>query len=139
MNGFLFDEVKVTRVKAAVAAGTTDQVSSIVDMQGFDGVMFVGCFGTSATNNGLTVQQSADSGMSGGADLAGSSVLLDATQLVAVQDIQRPAKRYLTATAKRGTSTTLDSILAIQYKARTLPVVNTVVGEKNLTPAEGTA
>jgi hypothetical protein len=33
--------VKVARVLNGVAAGTTDQNGSVVDMQGFEGVQFV--------------------------------------------------------------------------------------------------
>jgi hypothetical protein len=39
-------ETKLTRLLNAVAAGQTDQNGSIIDMQGFESVLFVVAFGT---------------------------------------------------------------------------------------------
>jgi len=45
MHGYLNEDIKISRVLNAVAAGTTDQNGTAVDMTGFDGVMFIAAFG----------------------------------------------------------------------------------------------
>lgn len=55
----LGQDVKVLRALNAVAAGTSVQNGSAIDMQGYDGVMFVAAFGTLTATavTGLKAQQ----------------------------------------------------------------------------------
>ncbi len=141
-------EVKVTRVMNAVAAGTTDQESSTVDMQGFDGVMFVAAFGTITTNavTSVKAQQGALSNGSDGADLVGTGITVadDDDNQVAIIDIYRPQERYVRCVIDRGTqNAVIDGVLAIQYKGRRQPTTHdsttVIAAESHNSPAEGTA
>lgn len=139
----LLSGTKIIHLKVAVAAGTSDVTdASIVDTAGYEGVMFIAVFGTSAVDNGIkSVKQDTDSALGAAQDLEGSKVLLDATSKVAVCDVYRPRERYLRPIAVRGTSTTLDSLIAILYGPIKQPVTQgtTTTAEKFVSPAEGTA
>ena len=89
-------EVKVTRVMNGVAAGTSAQNSSVIDMQNFDGVVFIAAFGaiTSGAVTSAKAQQGAASNLSDAADLAGSKIDIADNQgnKVAVLDISARRK-----------------------------------------------
>lgn len=144
----LLKDVLITRVMNAVAADTSDQNSSIVDMQGYEGVLFVASFGTlTATQvTSLKAQQDTDSAGGTMADLTGTSVgpLADGdSNKVLVLDVYRPLERYVRCVVDRGTANAvIDSVIAIQYGARKAPVTqgSTVsASELHASPAEGTA
>lgn len=142
--------VKTTRVMNAVAAGTTDQNSSSVDMQNFEGVEFTALLGalTATQVTQMKLQQSSDDGSSDGwSDIEGSQSTAmaddDDNQCIVV-DIYKPTKRYVRAVLERGTANAvIDGIVAKQYNARKQPVTNdaTTVQDtvKLVEPAEGTA
>lgn len=135
--------VKITKVKDHSGAATSTITSDIIDMQGYEGVMFVTSFGTAAADNTITVQQNTANSASGMADLAGTKVVSGTSDEDVWVDVYRPRERYLCLVAARGTSSTLESIYAIQYGARVQPVDNTtsgtIIGEAHASPAEGTA
>lgn len=138
----LLNGIKVIDLHAAATAATSSITdATVVDTAGFEGCMFVAKFGTSAVDNGIKVQQDTASGFGSGADLEGSKVLLDGTSKVAIADVFRPRERYLKPVVLRGTSTTLDSLVAILYGPRTKPAVQptSTTAELNVSPAEGTA
>lgn len=139
----LSNAVKINLGGATTAAGTSTVTGSTIDMQGYEGVLFIAKFGTAASNNTIKAQQDTDSAMGGAADLAGTSVGVGASDEIVWLDLYKPAERYVRALALRGTSTTLDSLWAIQYGPRVMPVDNTVAGtihgEVIVSPAEGTA
>jgi hypothetical protein len=124
----LINGIKVTRVLAAVAVGTSAQSGTVLDMSGFDGVLFVLPVGT-ITDGGvvLKAQQGAVSDGSDAADLAGTATTLANTDDgdVAILDLYRPTARYVRAVAVRGgaTGAVLDGLIAIQYKAIKQPTV----------------
>lgn len=137
--------VKLTKVADHTAAGTTDVESAILDMSGFEGVMFFTSFGTAAADNLLKVQQDDANAAGGMADLLGTSVVSGASpsnEDVWV-DVFRPTKRYVRCIAVVDTSSTVESIYALQYGPREMPVDNTtsgtITGESHSAPAEGTA
>lgn len=139
-TGFLSDNVKID-VEAPTATGTTTIDSATYDMAGYDGILFVVRLGSPAANNNIRVQQDSASNMSGAADLAGTLVNSATVNAHAV-DVQRPSKRYVRCRVTRGTTTTIDSIIAIRYHARSKPVAQasaSLVLEQHSTPAEGTA
>jgi len=148
MNLNLLKNIKVTRVLNAVAAGTTDQNSSILDMQGFDGVLFIAAFGTlTATQvTSLKAQQGAASDLSDAADLAGTATgpLADAdgNKLLCL-DVYRPQERYVRCVVDRGTANAvIDGVIAIQYAGSKLPIsqgTTVAFAEAHVSPAEGTA
>jgi len=138
----LSNDVRITKVSGAVAAGTTAVNSAVVDMQGYDGVIFLASLGTAAANNGVKAQQGQVSNMSDAADLAGTLVSSNGTQTDLVLEIFRPRERYVRAAVVRGTTTTVDAIWAIQFMAAKMPVNNVTAAQAAeiwASPAEGTA
>ena len=137
----LSSQVKITKVQDHTAAGTSAVNSDSVNMAGFEGVVFITSFGTAASGNTIEVSQSADD--SSFSDLLGTSVTSGTTDEDVWVDVYRPSEQYVRCEIARGTSSTLESIWAIQYGARKLPVDNstsgTIIGEAHVSPAEGTA
>lgn len=144
----LLNEVKITRVMNAVAAGTTDQEGAVLDMSGYEGVMFVAAFGalTATQVTKIKAQQGALADGSDMADLAGTAVGpladTDGNKLL-VLDIYRPLERYVRCVVDRGTANAvIDGVIAIQYSGRVKPVVqgSTVAfSEIHVSPDEGAA
>lgn len=142
MNNNLSSAVKLTKVADHTAAGTSAVNSTGVDMSGFEGVLFITSFGTAAANNTVNAAQGATLGGTYD-DLAGTSVASGTSDEDVWIDVYRPTDRFVRLEAARGTSSTLESIWAIQYGARTEAPVNVVsgeiIGEAHASPAEGTA
>lgn len=138
----LSNSIKITKVKDHTADGTTAVNSTEVDMAGYDGVIFISSFGTAAAGNTINAAQCATSDGTYD-DLLGSSVTSGTSDEDVWLDIYRPQDRYVRAEFARGTSSTLESVYAIQYGAKKLPVSNvlsgTIIGEAHVSPAEGTA
>lgn len=142
----LLTQIAISRPLNSVTAGTSVQAGSSVDMQGYEGVLFIMPVGalTSTQVTSLKASQSADD--SSFADLENTSVgpLADADgNKMLVLDIYMPEKRYVKPTAVRGTANAvLDGIIAIRYGARSMPTTQPSVvsaSESHVTPAEGTA
>jgi len=139
--GFLTEDVKVTKVAAYASANTTDVTGTSVDMAGYDGVVFLASFGTGAADNLIHAEQSSDN--SSFTDIAGSEPNdAGASSELQFVDIINPAARYVRPIAVRGTSTTVENIYAIQYRAKTLPqdnkIAGTIEGEQLINPIAGT-
>jgi hypothetical protein len=132
------DDFKVT-VEAPTATGTTTIDSAAYDMAGFSGICFVVRLGTPAANNNIRLRQDVASGGSY-ADLTGTLVN-DAVKNQHMVGLERPGKQFIKCRVTRGTSTTIDSLVAIQYGARgTRPVTQaTSIAEQYVSPIEGTA
>jgi hypothetical protein len=144
MRALLSEQIKINKITDHTTAATDAVTSGAVDMAGYEGVLFLTSFGTAAANNLVKAQQSSDDGATDAySDLEGTSVTSGTSDEDVYIDIFRPTKRYLKLVATRGTSSTLESIYALQYNPRTLPVDNTITGTINgeafVTPAEGTA
>lgn len=144
MRGFLSERIKLLKVQDHTTAGTSTVTSDAIDMSGYDGCLIVSSFGTAASGNTVKLQQSSDDAAADAyADLTGTSVTSGTSDEDVWIDIQQPKERYLKAVFARGTSSTLESVWAILYNPRSLPVDNTtsgtIVGETFIAPAEGTA
>lgn len=141
MAPLLSGQIKITKVADHTAAGTTAVNSASVDMANYEGVLFVTSFGTAATDNSVNAAQSSDD--SSFSDLEGTKTGATASDEDVWLDIYRPGDRYVRLEAVRTTSSTLESIYAIQYGAKKLPVSNilsgTIIGEAHVSPSEGTA
>jgi hypothetical protein len=140
----LSKNVKITRLAAYQGAAGSDYTSAAaVNMADYEGCLFIASIGTAAANNGMKILQSSDNGsVDTFADLEGSKVLSDATQTQFAIDIYRPQEQYLRPTIIRGTSTTIESVWAIQYGPKKAPVTNTsttLAAETHVSPDEGTA
>lgn len=145
----LIKNEKFTRVLNAVAAGTSLQTGSVIDMQSWDAVTFVVAFGTitSGAATSIKVQQGAAADGSDMADLAGTLLSIADTDdnKLALIEVYRPQKRYVRVAVVRGTqNAVIDGAFAIQRGCRIKPVTHdtTTVVTPELpfnSPAEGTA
>ena len=137
----LSSNCKFTKVQDHTTAGTGAVNSDSVDMSGYEGVLFITSFGTAATDNTIEGAQSAND--SNWNDLIGSQVVPGASDEDVWLDIYKPIDRYMRCEIARGTSTTCESIWAIQYGARKGAVDNTttgtIAGEQHSGLAEGAA
>lgn len=123
-NLYLSDDIKITKIADHTTAGTGDVTSAEIDMAGYDGVMFITSYGTAAANNLVTLHDSATTGTEAATVALKTSGTSDED---VVLDVLHP-QRFCKLVASRGTSSTLESIYAIQYQARNKPVTNTVSG-----------
>lgn len=149
MVAHLTDVVVTKRVMNAVAAGTSDQNSSSVNMAGFDAVRFVALFGTLTASQVTTIklQQSSDDGSSDDwSDIADSQTAAmgdDDDNDMLVTDIVRPTKQYVRAVVERDTANAvIDGVIAEKYMPRDKAVTQdgTLIDNVKLVdPAEGTA
>lgn len=146
----LVKRTKVTRAMNAVAAGTTDQTSTWIDMANFDGIMFLINFGTitSGAVTSVKLQGATDSSGTGATDLTGTAITVADTDdnKIAILDLYQPDRtyRYIAAYVDRGTqNAVIDGIQAIQYAPRNVPTTHdstTVLGsEAHASEAAGTA
>lgn len=140
----LSNGIKITKVKDASATGTTEVLSNVVDMVGYEGVLFFTTIGSFNAGNYIKGQQDTDVAMGTVADLSGSKVVATANNEVVWLDIYRPQERYVRVSAIRaGATTTLGEIYALQYESRKQVVDNnvagTIIGSLLVSPDEGTA
>lgn len=137
--------VKITKVKAATAAGTTDINSDGVDMQDFEGVMFIVTFGTITASAVTSIQADQSTDNSSFDALKDTKVVVaaDDDNQTFFLDIYRPLERYVRMTVDRATqNAVVGEIYAIQYgasiKGITQNVTDKVTGELHTSPIEGT-
>lgn len=137
------------RVMNAVAAGTTSQNSSGVNMENADSVLFAAAIGTITAGavTSIKAQQSDDDGSSDSYDdIAGTSVAIADTQSnkVALLNVQRPLKKWVRLVVVRGTqNAVIDGVFAVKYNLRkepaTQPATIVATSKTVVGPAEGTA
>lgn len=140
---------EIARILNAVAAGTSAQTSSAVDMSGAEGCLFQVAFGTITTGSVVSIklQQSDDDGSADDyTDIAGSAVAVADTlsNKVACIFIQRPLKKYLKLVITRTTqNAVIDGVIAIKTNLKKVPATqgSTIVATSKtlVTPSEGTA
>lgn len=140
----LFKDVKLTKIAAGAVTATTDVDSSVIDMSGYDGVVFFGSIATANAGNFIKAQQGTDATVTDAADLAGSKVVAAANNQVVWVEIHKPLERYLRAKIVRaGVTTVTGDLYALQYSGRVRPetnlVANALIGTLLISPAEGTA
>jgi hypothetical protein len=134
----LLDNVKITRCSDYASAATSEVEGTVLDMAGFDGVIFCSTIGTANAGNYMQAKEGATSACA--TILAGSKVGAggsDADDLVL--EVHKPLNRYCRATIIRGASTTAGSIWAIQYKGRTAPQTSGDECTKLVSPVAGAA
>jgi hypothetical protein len=139
VQNFLSEECKITPV-APVATGTTTITGSAIDMAGYDGALFIVRLGSPATNNNLRVSQCDTTGGSY-ADIVGTKVGDHATDNPLIVDIKRPNEQFLKYVVTRGTTSTIDIVTIIQYKAKNRSVTQPTGTqiERHHAAIEGTA
>ena len=130
--------VKITKVKAHTAATTGTITGDEIDMSGYEGVVFLTNFGTANAGNYIKAQQDTVTGMATAADLEGTKVVaLVGGGMIGI-DLYKPLERFVRCIGIIGTSSTLETIWAIQYAGTKCPITNTTI-ELHVSPAEGTA
>lgn len=130
----------VRRVSTATtSASTAFNADTMLDMLGFDGVVFMARFNATSTDSWLLAQ--AGTASTAVSDLAGTAVEL--TEVSAMLEIVKPLHRYIRARVVRATATTIGDIWAIQYRGSKWPEAATATGTINakvvISPATGTA
>jgi hypothetical protein len=126
----IFESLKFTRGLNAVAAGVTVQNGAVIDMSGFEGVIFVALLGalTATQVTALKAQTGNANDGSDAADITGAVTanMADAdSNKILVLDVFRPQKRYVRGVVTRGTANAvIDGLLVIQYGAKSRPSVN---------------
>jgi len=145
MNSLLKD-TKIVRVANAAAAAQTDVTTSVVDMAGYDSVMFVAALGdvTATSVLTLTVKENTANSTSSptpasvtGGSCTYTAAASDADNKLMAVDVVRPAYRYVFAVLSRGTANAVvDGVFAILYRSRSVPVTadSTVLASALSTP-----
>jgi hypothetical protein len=133
---------KVILAKAGQSSAGTAVNSDVIDMEGYEGVVFVGSIATVNAANFAKVQQGKDSGLSDAADLEGTKVVPGDDGDSFMIDVYKPQERYVRCVVDRGgANTATGDIYAIQYGAKKAPISHgaTIDSEAHVSPAEGTA
>ena len=125
--------VKFTKIVNNLTASQTETSSTILDMQGYDGVMFVLSFGSTVTTANVTTliaRNSTANSAAGMTNISGGTAT--ATALAASSnngclslDVFRPVKRYVDVDITRtAANAVIDGVTAIQYAASVKPQTN---------------
>jgi len=129
----LLKNVKIDQILGYFAAGQVAKTTSIIDMSGYEGVLFVAGFGTIVANGTINVQvlQNTANTTVGMAAVAGTAAHTVTaanaalTQSAIAVDVYKPLERYLEVTV---TPATQDAVLlgvtAIRYKGKMGPDAN---------------
>lgn len=145
----LAKNVEVRYVGAAVAAASsTDSNSTIIDMAGWDGVIFVTTVTASTATSVVTLKAeqntaNSDSGMaalSGASASATSAVTDDLNGKTLIVSVHQPRERYVQAVRTSATANSaFGQVIAILYGPRTAPTAaasTTAASADTVSPAE---
>lgn len=126
----LSKDVKITVVAAAATAAQTAVTSDVLDMSGYDGVMFIALTGDVTATSVLTLTAKANSANSTSSPTpvtqkatdAFTAGAADADSKALVVDVYRPTLRYVFVELTRTTANAVvGGIIAIQYSAANKP------------------
>lgn len=129
----MLNNVKIDQVLGYYAAGTTKRVSDILDMSGYDGVLFVASLGTTIENGTVDVfvEQDIANATTNMARLATTTVHTITAANAAlgksaiVVDVFKPREQYVQCNITPAVSNAVIlGIVAIRYKGHLAPVVN---------------
>lgn len=143
MGLILSKDTLLTKVKDPSTVSTSSTgITSTLDMQGYDAVMFFTSYGKASATT-LMHAQCCDTTSGTFEDIAGSEIDStggsDEDQFI---DIVRPPKRYVQAALSRASTSAIGDVWAIQYRCRTNEQDNitagTINGKTLVDPATGT-
>lgn len=126
----LLKNIKVTPVAASAVAAQTEVLTSVLDMSGFDGVMFIALLGDVTATSVLTLTAKGNTASSTSsptpvtqiATAAFTAGASDADDKALVVDVYDPMLRYAFASLTRTTANAVvNGIIAIQYTAEYKP------------------
>ena len=145
----LLKNVKVQEVLAPVAAGSSiDSNSDILDMQNWDGVIFIVPITDSVATGvaTLTIEQNTANSDTGMAALSGATATAtcstndDLNNTLLIVDCYRPRERYVQAVVTSATANiAYGNMIAIQYEGRKAPVTQPATVQAStqvISPAE---
>lgn len=145
MHNNLLDNVLISEVHAPIsAASSTDANSDILDMSGWDGVVFVAPIEDSVATGVATlkVEQNTANQDSGMAALAGATAAVTSAQnddvngTLLVVDVYRPRERYVQGVLTSATANiAFGTMIAIQYRGRKAPVTQGATVSASVTVA----
>jgi hypothetical protein len=122
--------IKVTVVEAAAAAGQTALTTDVLDMSGYEGVIFIALTGDVTATSVLTLTVKGNSANSVSSPTpvtqkatdAFTAAASDADSKVLMVDVYKPTLRYMFASLTRTTAdAVVGGIIAIQYGATNKP------------------
>lgn len=126
----LLKNCKITVVEAAATAATTELVTDVLDMSGYDGVMFIALTGDVTASSVLTLTVKANSANSVSSPTpitqkatdSFTAAASDADSKALVVDVYKPTLRYVFASLTRtAANAVIGGIIAIQYQAKDMP------------------
>jgi hypothetical protein len=122
----IFDKIRVSRLMNAVAAGTSDQNGTGLDVTDCDGVLFILAVGTLSASQvtNMIVEYSDDDSTYVAVTGASTTAFDDADDNdLAVIDVYRPVHKYLRPVVNRATgNAVIDSVIAIKYNVHSTAV-----------------
>lgn len=130
----LLKKVKVDQILGYYAAGTTKRTSDIIDMAGYDGVLFIAEFSTIIEGGTIDVfpEQNTANSTGGMAEVAGTTAYTVTAAAAALAkscilvDVYRPQERYLQCNITPATqNAVICGITAIRYAGKLLPEPHT--------------
>ena len=122
--------IKVTVVEAAATAGTSELVSDVLDMAGYEGVMFLAMLGDVTSDSVLTLTVKGNSANSTSSPTPVTQKATDAftatgstaDSKVLLVDVYKPPLRYVFASLTRtAANAVVGGVIAIQYGAGLKP------------------
>lgn len=126
----LSKSIKITVVEAAAGAATSELVSDVLDMSGYDGVRFLARTGDVTASSVLTLTVKANSANSTSspspvtqkATTALTAGASDADSKLLMVDVYKPTLRYVFASLTRADQNAIiGGVIAIQYGASVKP------------------
>ena len=132
----------------AYAAGTADRTGAVVDLSGAEGVCMLVHFSTIAVGatTSIKAQYGTESDGSDMTDIEGSSVSVaddddDTLKYIEIHQPRSPYRYCRVYIDKDTSNSTAESAIYLVHRPKEAPVTqpSTVVGERHLSPAAGTA
>src|SRR5947208_1498623 len=137
LAGYLGENVKITKIKDHSAAGTSPITSDELDMLGYDRVLFLTSLSVANSGDYMTMGPGAT-----GAEAPTVAVVQSgSSEEDLVLDVRPDPNlgRYVNVIVTVGTSSTVDSIWAIQYNSKRKPGTNALSGTLALAQFNGPA
>lgn len=127
----------------AGAAGTSAINGSIIDMQDYDGVLFMLMLGAIVAGavTSVKLQHGDVANLSDAADVLGSSQTIADTEddTVRYLEMVKPSKRYCRIVVSRATQNATVAAVALPFHKKESPVSQVALGESMNNPVSGTA
>lgn len=126
----LLKDAKIVRVENSAVAGTTELVTDVVNMQGYDSVCFVALLGDVTATSVLTLTAKTNTANSDTtptpvtttASATYTAAAADADNKMIIVDVNKPRAQYVFASLTRTTANAVvDGIIAILYNSHERP------------------